>query len=111
MSDLLVELNAEERERFGRHGTGSAEAYREYLKGRYFWSRRTHWDYGKAIEHFRRAIEMDPAYAQAYAGLADALLLLGVGKRETVAESRAALKRAVELDESLAEPHASLGMS
>jgi TolB-like protein/DNA-binding winged helix-turn-helix (wHTH) protein/Tfp pilus assembly protein PilF len=110
MGDLLSELNAEERTRLGRRGTESAEAYQEYLKGRFFWNRRTSETFKKAIEHFRRAIEIDPAYAQAHAGLADALLLVSLGDQETVAEGRAILRKAVELDDSLAEPHATLGL-
>jgi DNA-binding winged helix-turn-helix (wHTH) protein/TolB-like protein/Tfp pilus assembly protein PilF len=110
MSDLLVELNPEEQARLARHGTESAEAYREYLRGRYFWNRRTNENYQKAVEHFNRAIQIDPAYAQAHAGLADALLLLSLGKQETVSEGRAALRKAIELDETLAEPHTTLGL-
>jgi tetratricopeptide (TPR) repeat protein len=110
MSDLLVELDVEERARLSRSGTESADAYQAYLKGRYFWNKRTKEGCEKAIEHFNRAIEIDPAYAQAYAGLADALLLLSVGNQQTVAEGRAALRKAIELDDGLAEPHATLGM-
>lgn len=110
MGDLLVELNAEEQARLSRPGTENAEAFREYLMGRFFWNRRSKEGSEKAVEHFKRAIELDPAYAQAHAGLADALLLLSAGNQETVAQGRAALRRAIEIDDGLAEPHATLGM-
>jgi Tfp pilus assembly protein PilF len=110
MRDLLVELNTEERTRLGRRGTENAEAYQNFLKGRFFWSKRTNEDSAKAADYFRKAIEIDPAYAQAHGGLADALLLLTVGKAETVAAARTALRHALELDETLAESHATLGL-
>jgi len=114
MRDLLVELNTEERTRFGRNGTDSPEAYRYYLKGRYFWNKRTNEGYKKAVENFNRALEIDPAYALAYAGLADATLFLGgdsvLGQRAALAKTRAASKKAIEIDETLAEPHATLGL-
>lgn len=114
MRDLLVELDAEEQTRLGRHGARSAAAYESYQRGRYFWNKRTRDGYRKAVEHFNRAIELDPAYARAYAGLADATLFLGgddaAGQHEALAKGKAALQKAIELDETLAEPHATLGL-
>ena len=85
------------------------------LKGRYFWNKRNVEGFRKAIGHFTRAIELDPAYAQGYAGLADALLFLAgdnaEGHQEMLAQGRAALQKALEIDETLAEAHASLGLN
>jgi TolB-like protein len=74
---LLVELKPEEQKRLNRRGTESIEAYQAYLRGRYFWNQRTDAGYRKALEHFNRALELDPAYAQAYVGLADVTWFLG----------------------------------
>ena len=85
-----------------------------YLRGRYFWNKRTEEEYRKAIEHFDQAVAKDPAYAVAYAGLADAYTLLAsyftrvVMRTEAIARARAAAENALELDESLAEAHTSL---
>jgi DNA-binding winged helix-turn-helix (wHTH) protein/TolB-like protein/Tfp pilus assembly protein PilF len=89
-------------------------AYEAYLKGRYFWNRRSDDGYRKAVESFRQAIAIDPSYARAYAGLGDAFYFLGGRDREAQDENyslaRAALKRALDLDEALSEPHATLGL-
>ncbi|MGH9334635.1 MAG: tetratricopeptide repeat protein, partial [Vicinamibacteria bacterium] len=89
------------------------EAYESYLKGRYFWNRRTAEGLRRAIEYFQRAIEIAPDYAQAHTGLADANLLLveyaGAPPREAAVVARKTVLRALELDESLASAHASLG--
>jgi serine/threonine-protein kinase len=89
------------------------EAYESYLKGRFFWNKRTESDLNRSIEYFLRAIELDPAYALAYAGLSDAYVLLGIfGVRapgDVYPKARAAAERALEIDETLAEPHAALG--
>jgi len=85
-----------------------------YLRGRYFWNKRTEEGHRKAIEHFDQAVAKDPAYAAAYAGLADAYTLLAsqemraVVRTEAIARARAAAEKALELDESLAEAHTSL---
>lgn len=110
MSDLLIELNVDERVQLNRRGTVNADAYQEYLKGRFFWNKRTKEGLEQAIAHFRRAIELDASYAQAYAGLGDSILLLSVGRHEMVAEGRAAVRRAIEFDEALAEAHDTLAM-
>jgi eukaryotic-like serine/threonine-protein kinase len=89
------------------------EAYDAYLEGRYFWNKRTEVGFDKAIGYFNQAIEKDPNYAAAYAGLADAYLLLGESgvrpRLETYMKARSAAERALELNEKLAEAHASLG--
>jgi len=98
-----------------RNGTDNIEAYHSYLKGRYCWNKRTDEDVKKSIEYFNRAIEADPNYAIAYVGLADAYLVLGgfgiatLAPKEAYPKAREAAERALELDETLAEAHASLG--
>jgi tetratricopeptide (TPR) repeat protein len=88
------------------------EAYNLYLKGRYHWNRRTEESVRKAIECFEQAIERDPGYALPYVGIADALLVLAaygpIPPRSAFPEAEAAAKKALELDETLAEAHASL---
>jgi TolB-like protein/DNA-binding winged helix-turn-helix (wHTH) protein/Flp pilus assembly protein TadD len=111
---LAVKLNDEERGQLRKRTPENIEAYQAYLKGRYFWNKRTPEGYKKAIDYFNQAIELDPAYAQAYAGLADAILFLGgdgnAGIDEAMARGKAALTKAIEIDDSLAEPHATLGL-
>lgn len=88
------------------------EAYESYLKGRFFGNKRTAAALHRSIEHFRRAIQLEPTYALAHAGLSDAYALLGVlGARapsDVYPKAKAAAKKALELDESLAEGHAAL---
>lgn len=84
----------------------SAEAQEAYLKGRHFWNRRTIPNFEKAIEHFRTAVELEPGYAVAWAGLADAYNFAGQPAR-----ARVAAQRALKLDDTLAEAHAALGNS
>ena len=111
---LEATLSDPEQRALAAKPTASIEAHQAYLKGRYFWNKRTSVGYRQAIEHFNRAIEMDPSYAEAYAGLADAFLLLGgdntPGPNEVLAKGRAALDKAIELDETLAEAHATRGL-
>jgi DNA-binding winged helix-turn-helix (wHTH) protein/Tfp pilus assembly protein PilF len=94
-------------------GTDSLRAHRAYVKGRYYLGTRSPGGLAKAIEHFNKAIEADPAYALAYAGLADCYnvqSIYGGGPPawETYPKAKAAAMRAIELDATLAEPHASL---
>ncbi|HEX6623365.1 MAG TPA: winged helix-turn-helix domain-containing protein [Pyrinomonadaceae bacterium] len=111
---LQLRLTGEEQHRLAKLSTESVEAYRAYLKGRSFWSKRPQPGFLKGIEYFRRAIEFDPGYALAYSGLADAYGVLGsweVGMlppREAAAKARAAAIRALEIDDQLAEAHTSL---
>ena len=92
--------------------TKSGEAYQVYMRGRYFWNKRTADDLKKAIECFKQAIEKDPSYALAFAGLADSYALLGdynvAPAREVFPKMKAAAARAVEMDDQLAETHTSL---
>jgi tRNA A-37 threonylcarbamoyl transferase component Bud32/tetratricopeptide (TPR) repeat protein len=88
-------------------------AHRLYLQGRYFWNRRTDDDLRKSADAFQQAISRDPNYALAWAGLADAYLMLGawsvVRPADAYPRAKAAAERAIALDGSLAEPHATLG--
>ena len=88
-------------------------AFEAYLRGRYFWNKRTESDVNKSIEYFNRALVLEPAYALAYAGLADAFVMLGVfGLRapsDVYPKANAAALRALELDETMAEAYDSLG--
>ena len=93
------------------------EAYRSYLKGRYFWNKRTADGLKAALAYFNQAIEEDPKYAKAYSGLADTYALLGdwqygvMSTKEALPKAKAAAIKALELDSSLSEAHTSLGYS
>ena len=95
-------------------GTGNVEAYYEYLKGRFFWNKRTEDAFVKAIAYFNHAIALDPKYAQAYAGLADSYALLGslpnseMPRAQAMPKAKAAALQALQIDDSLAEAHTSL---
>ena len=95
----------------GRHST-VAEAYEHYLRGRYHWQQDTTDGLQKAMQHFRRAIDLDPSYALAYSGLADTYTLLGsygvLPMGEAYPLGRAAARKALELDDTLGEAHNSL---
>jgi serine/threonine protein kinase/TolB-like protein/lipoprotein NlpI len=112
---LEAKLTKHERTAINAIATSNVEAYQAYLKGRFFWNKRTPEGYDKAKEYFSQAIALDPIYAQAYAGLGDAYQFIGadnqlVSRAEAFAKSEAATKRALELDPTLAEAHASLGL-
>lgn len=111
---LQVKLTGSEKSAIAAQPTQNTEAYQVYLKGRYFWNKRTGPDLRKAIDYFNQAIEKDPRYALAYAGLADSYALLSGYAAGTPQESfppaKAAAKKAIELDDTLAEAHTSLGM-
>ncbi|MGH9955684.1 MAG: protein kinase domain-containing protein [Pyrinomonadaceae bacterium] len=112
-TNLRPRLAGEELNRASKRLTENSEAYQLYLKGRFYWNKRTIEDFRKAIEFFQQAIDKDSNYALAYSGLADSYSLLSVygggSPREFMAKAKAATKRALELDEGLAEAHASLG--
>jgi TolB-like protein/tetratricopeptide (TPR) repeat protein len=111
---LKGELSASEAERLGvRHGQ-SFEAFNLYLKGRSYWNLRTEDGFNRSIQYFEDALKRDSNYAPAYAGLADTYTLLGaygtLPRADAASHARAAAEKAVELDDSLAEAHASLGL-
>ncbi len=97
----------------GKRGTSNLDAYHLYLKGAHHWNRQTFEGLEKAVEYFGQAIACDPRFASAYAGLSDSLNLLVVWGAQPPsavrAQATAAALQAVELDDSLAEAHASLG--
>jgi TolB-like protein/DNA-binding winged helix-turn-helix (wHTH) protein/Tfp pilus assembly protein PilF len=96
------------------HSTASYEAYDLYLKGRYFWNKRTRAGFLQAASYFQQAIAKDPGYASAYAGLADTFGLMSTWyaapQQEFMPKAKAAALNALALDDSLAEAHASLAL-
>jgi tetratricopeptide (TPR) repeat protein len=110
--EIRIKLSPQEAARLGTRKPVNPEAYDAYLRGRYYWNKRTIEDFRKSIEYFNRALELDPAYAAAYAGLADAYNLLGsygaIPIKESHPRARAAAMKALEIDEQLGEAHASL---
>ena len=112
LEKLRPRLTGEQERRATRRYTENAEAYKLYLKGRFYWNKRTFDGLKKGVEHFQRALELDPNYALAYSGLADSyynLSFVGMvpadGARPEVLE---AARRAVELDPNLPEARTSL---
>jgi serine/threonine protein kinase len=109
---LRSKLSGSEKQQVTKQGTQNPDAYALYLKGRYYWSKRTPSDIRTAISYFNQALAADPAYALAYSGLADAYSVFptyGADPREAYPKSNAAARKALELDASLAHPHAVLG--
>ena len=112
---LRLKLTGEEQKRLTRHHTENAEAYQLYLKGRYYWNKRTAESLNKGVEYFQQAIDKDPNYALAYAGLTDSYSLLGsstggLSPKETFSKAKAAAVKALEIDDTLAEAHAALAL-
>jgi len=111
---LQAKITGSEKNSIAKAPTANPEAYELYLKGRFFWNKRSGLDLRKAIDFFNQAIAKDPNYALAYAGLADSYLLLpnygGAATADVVPPARAAVAKALELDESLAEAYASRGL-
>jgi TolB-like protein/Tfp pilus assembly protein PilF len=111
---LQAKLSGPEESSMAKTPTVNPEAYELYLKGRFFWNKRTGDDLRKSIEYLKQAIAKDPGYALAYAALADSYGLLrfygGASPAESVVPAEVAAKKALELDDSLAEAHASLGL-
>jgi len=109
---LRLKLSGEEEKQMMRRDTTNTESYQSYLRGRYYWNKRTGDNLHKAITEFQNAADNDPSYALAYVGLADAYILLedyaGARTSETCEKSKSFAERALQLDPSLAEAHASL---
>ena len=112
-SEIRVNLSAQEQARLASTRPIDPEAYRLYLKGRYYWNKRSLEGFQKAIEYFQQATAKDPAYALAYVGLADTYTYFSffdvVPPREAMPKAKAAAARALEIDNRLGEAHVSLG--
>jgi len=109
---LRSKLSTSEKQQVTKQGTQNPEAYELYLKGRYYWNKLTGPDVETAISYFYQAIAKDPGYALPYSGLADAyseLPLFGGAPSEYYPKGNAAARKALELDPTLARPHAVLG--
>ena len=112
---LRQRLTGADKKRLTKRYTENAEAYGLYLKGRYHWNKRTADDLQKGIGYFQQAIEKDPTYALAYAGLAESYGILwnytGLPASETFPKAKAAALKALELDDTLAQAHATLAVT
>ena len=112
VENLKGKLLMREREKLLKRHTDNPEAYSLYLKGLYFWNKRTAEGMRKGMECFQQAIETDPAYALAYSGLADSYGILGfwafLSPPDSFPKAKALAEKALKIDESLAEAHASL---
>lgn len=113
---IQVTLNPQEEAALKKSSPVNPEAYEAYLRGRYFWNKRTGESLKKAIDYFDHAIETDPGYARAYSGLADSYALLGdweygiLSPEEAFPRAKAAATKALALDDSLSEAHTSLAL-
>ena len=111
---LRLKLTHTEKKRLAKRHTRKTESYQLYLKGRFYWNKRTEDALKKATEFFRQAIEVDPTYALAYAGIADCYGILNffgdLSPKESATKATAAARKALEIDDTLAEVHTSLGL-
>ena len=113
---IKVQLSAEEKSRLAATGRVDPEAHEDYLKGRYCLNKRTEKELDKAIRYFESAVEKDPRYAVAYSGLSDAYTLLSSGgygtdsPEDVIPKARDAVLTALDIDDTLADAHVSLGL-
>jgi serine/threonine-protein kinase len=111
---LRLRLSGAEERRVAKSYTTNTEAYQLYLKGRFYWNKRTGEGLKKSVEYFNQAIEQDPNYALAFAGLAESYVIFSgfavSTPQEAYPKAKAAAKKALEIDETLAEAHAALGL-
>jgi eukaryotic-like serine/threonine-protein kinase len=109
---LRLAVSRDPRDRFARRYTDNTEAYNLFLKGRYYWSKRTRPNLQKSVEYFQQAIALDPDYALAHAGLADAYVVMSVFDAglpaDLLARGKTAARRALDIDPDLAEAHAEM---
>ena len=112
---LQAKLTGSEQHVIAARPTESTEAHQLYLKGRYFWNKRTGNDLKKSIDYFQQAIAVDPNYALAYAGVADAYVWLpgytAGTPRDCYPKAKAAATKALQLDDTLAEAHTTLALA
>jgi len=113
-SMLRMRITGEDEKQMMKSYTSNPEAYQLYLQGRFWWNKRTEEGLNKGVEYFQQAISKDPTYALAYSGLADAYSLRAafgfVAPKESLPKAKEAALKAVELDDTLAEAHTSLGI-
>jgi DNA-binding winged helix-turn-helix (wHTH) protein/TolB-like protein/Flp pilus assembly protein TadD len=111
---LAVKLTGDERESLTKRYTANTEAYQLYLRGRFFLNKSTEADFRKSVDYFQQALEKDPNYALAYAGLADSYVQLGfyglMPANESHSRAKEAAARALQIDDRLGEAHASLAI-
>jgi serine/threonine protein kinase len=111
---LRVKLSGADAQRLTKNYTENADAYQLYLKGRFYWNKRTTEGFQKSIEYFNQAVAIDRDYTLAYTGLADAYTLLSIfdaiPPREGMTKARDYALRSISLDSNLADPHAALGL-
>src|SRR5216683_286604 len=112
--NLKMNLTGADKSRLAQRPTQNSEAYQLYLQGRFYWNKRTAGGVSKAIDYFQQAIQKDPNFALAYSGLADSYFSLArntaaLSPKEAGAKARQAAEKAVDIDPTLAEGHASLG--
>ncbi len=112
---LKVQLLSGEKRDIGKKATENTEAYKLYLKGRYFWNERARDSNDKAVKCFEDAVKLDAKYALAFSGLADCYVIYEdygwLSPKEAVPRIEEYARRAIELDPRLAEPHVSLGVA
>jgi len=112
-NEVRIKLTPQEQARLASARPVNPDAHEAYLKGRYYWNKRTEADLKKGIEYFQQAIQKDSNYAQAYAGLADSYVVLGartlMAPSEAYPRAKAAALKALEIDQTLAEAHVSIG--
>jgi serine/threonine protein kinase/tetratricopeptide (TPR) repeat protein len=106
---LRARLTGADENRVVKNQTQNTEAYQLYLQGRYYWNKRTDPTTKKAIEYFQQAIEKDPNYAMAYVGLAESYVLSDLPTEVAYPKVKEAALKALEIDPTLGEPHATLG--
>ena len=109
---LQIRLSPDEKQNLKKRPTENTGAYQLYLQGRFFWNKRSEESLKTAIRYFEQAIEKDPQYAVAWAGIADSYSLLGefgnIPRKELYPKAKAAVNKALEIDNNLAEVHTSL---
>jgi len=113
---LQLQLSGEEKQRLAKRYTQNADAYQLYLKGRYYWNKKTADGFNRSLEYFQQAIAVDPNYAPAYAGIATSYTNLAnynfalIAPKEAWPKAKAAATKAIEIDETLAAGHAALAL-
>jgi len=111
-NQLKITLTGDQQKLLSERATENSEAYQMYLKGRFYWNKRNKEGFERAIQYFNKAIDIDPSYAMAYAGLADVYAVMGgyylITPKESADKARAAANKALAFNESLAEPHVTL---